>query len=140
MRLFLLLITLIFVSLTGCVERGKSVSKEVPQQQAEKKDVKKAEHYICKNGHKGSDKQGVCPECKVAYTHNQAFHGLAIPKNDIKDPFQSTTSPNTASSPAQNAYGDYHYICPNGHSGGAGSAGNCTTCEAKLTHNQLYHK
>ena len=34
----------------------------------------KVDHYTCSNGHKGSDKQGVCPECNKAYVHNQAFH------------------------------------------------------------------
>lgn len=137
--IFTVLAAVIF-TLSGCVERGKPIKKETQEQQAEKKDIKKITHYICKNGHKGSDKQGICPECNTAYTHNQAFHGLAIPKDGLKDPFNSNTSTQTNNSPAQNAFGDYHYICPNGHSGGSGSADNCTSCNAKLTHNQLYHK
>jgi len=136
----LLVFVIVIFSLSGCVERGKPVKKDDQEQQAVKNNTKKVTHYICNNGHKGSDKQGVCPECNTAYTHNQAFHGLTIPKDRLNDPFNSNSNTQTATTPAQNAFGDYHYICPNGHSGGSGTAGNCTSCKAKLTHNQLYHK
>ena len=128
------------IILTGCVERGKPIKKENKEQQVEKTGVKKIKHYICKNGHEGSDEQGVCTKCNIAFIHNQAYHGLSIPKDAIKDPFQTNTNSSTNSTPAQNIHGDYHYICPNGHAGGSGSAGTCTTCAAKLIHNQLYHK
>ncbi len=137
------LVLIFCMPLNGCVERGKPIKKEVNEQSAKKdakEGTKKIEHYICQNGHKGSHKQGVCPECNIAYTHNQAYHGLNIPKDALKDPFKQGTPTTTSASPAQNAYGDYHYICPNGHSGGSGTAGNCSSCNAKLTHNQLYHK
>ncbi len=136
----LLLIIFLFLGFaTSCVERGKPVEKKTDKTTL-KEGSKKIEHYICKNGHKGSDQQGICPECNVAYTHNQAFHGLSIPTNTLKDPFQSAPNSNQTTAPAQNAYGVYHYVCPNGHPGGAGTAANCTGCNAKLVHNQGYHK
>ena len=128
------------LSMSSCVERGKPIEKEATTTLNKENKTAKIEHYICKNGHKGSDKQGICPECNTAYTHNQAFHGLTIPQNSLKDPFQENNSSNAASAPAQNAYGDYHYTCPNGHAGGSGTAGTCPSCSAKLAHNQLYHR
>ena len=126
--------------LFSCVERGKPIEKAQENTNKQQKKTAKLEHYICKNGHKGSDVQGVCPECKVAYTHNQAFHGLSIPQNSLQDPFQKNNNSNAANTPAQNAYGDYHYTCPNGHAGGSGVAGTCSSCSAKLAHNQNYHR
>ena len=41
--------------------------------------------------------------------------------------------------PAQNAQGIWHYTCPNGHAGGAGSATACGECGATLAHNSAYH-
>ena len=138
--LFLLLSIFIFIS---CVERGKPLQKEEVATEAEADSKKKQiEHYTCPKGHKGADKQGTCSECNSVLVHNQAFHGnnLAIPQPTLNDPFSTSNTNNAAPSPAQNAYGDYHYTCPNGHSGGSGSADNCTACNAKLVHNQLYHK
>ncbi len=135
----ILIVFLFFFLCISCIERGKPTEKESTKR-IEKNGQKKLAHYICPNGHAGSDKQGICPECNTAYQHNQAFHGLNIPQNSLKDPFKSSTGSQTTTSPAQNSYGDYHYICPNGHAGGSGSADNCATCNAKLTHNQLYHK
>ena len=126
--------------ISSCVERGKPIEKKQTTQHNDQKKIAKVEHYICQNGHKGSDKQGICPECNVAYTHNQAWHGLSIPQNSLKDPFQENSNSNAANNPAQNAYGDYHYTCPNGHAGGSGTAGNCASCGTKLAHNQLYHR
>lgn len=41
--------------------------------------------------------------------------------------------------PPQNATGVWHYTCPKGCAGGAGSAIACATCGATLTHNTTYH-
>lgn len=41
--------------------------------------------------------------------------------------------------PAQNAEGVWHYTCPNGCEGGAGTAANCAKCGGPLAHNQAYH-
>ena len=51
----------------------------------------------------------------------------------------ATTPPPTPAEPAQNAQGIWHYTCPNGHAGGAGSATACGECGATLVHNQAYH-
>jgi ribosomal protein S27E len=41
--------------------------------------------------------------------------------------------------PAQNAAGVWHYTCPKGCAGGAGSAVACAKCGTTLAHNQAYH-
>ncbi len=41
--------------------------------------------------------------------------------------------------PAQNAEGVWHYVCPKGCKGGAGSASPCSVCGTVLKHNQAYH-
>ena len=118
------------------MKSGKSSSKETTKTTV-KTDQKKIDHYTCPKGHKGSDKEGVCPDCSSPYVHNQAFHGkqiLTFP------PVVSDTDKNKPA-PAQNAYGDYHYICSNGHiEGNSGASGNCPVCSTKLTHNQSYHR
>ncbi len=90
-------------------------------------------HYICPNNCAGSggDVQGTCPVCGTAYVHNQAYHN------------QTQQTPNPAQSqqpaPAQNAAGEYHYICSAGCGTGAGTQGTCPKCGAPLAHNQAYH-
>ena len=140
MKQFLFLsLTILFLS--SCVERGKPIEKEEVVTETNTK-KKKIDHYTCPKGHKGSDNQGTCSECNSVLVHNQAYHGnnLAVPQPTLKDPFDNSGNATNTPSPAQNAYGDYHYICPNGHAGGTAAGGNCTSCEAKLIHNQLYHK
>ena len=135
-----LVVFIIFLAITSCVERGKPVKKE---SEATKTNTKTVSHYTCPNGHKGSDNQGKCPTCGSVYLHNQAYHGapaLNLPQNAIQDPFQKNSNATNTPSPARNAFGDFHYTCPKGHSGGSGTATNCTTCNTKLAHNQLYHK
>lgn len=132
---------MLFFITTSCVERGKPIDKKETKQTNNKAGKsREIAHYICPNGHEGSDKQGKCNDCKATLLHNQAYHGLNIPKTGVQDPFNSNATKNQAPSPAQNTYGDYHYICPNGHPGGSGSAGKCATCDAKLEHNQNYHR
>ncbi|MBK8568080.1 MAG: hypothetical protein IPN76_33405 [Saprospiraceae bacterium] len=41
--------------------------------------------------------------------------------------------------PAQNAAGVWHYTCPKGCAGGAGSAVACAKCGTTLAHNASYH-
>ena len=84
-------------------------------------------HYICPNGHDGADAQGNCVICGAVLQHNQAFHD------------QPAQQPTQGAEPPQNAAGVWHYICPNGHDGGAGSAVACTQCGATLVHNTAYH-
>ena len=129
------------LTFASCVERGKPIEKVETTTTTNDKSIT---HYVCPKGHAGSDVQGACPECGSVYLHNQAFHGnggLSIPQPALQDPFNTNSTPaNTAPAAAQNAYGDYHYICPNGHPKGAGSASKCTVCDANLVHNQVYHK
>lgn len=49
------------------------------------------------------------------------------------------SAPAKAPEPAQNALGVWHYTCPNGHAGGAGSASACSECGTTLVHNTAYH-
>lgn len=69
-------------------------------------------------------------------------------KDEAKESVEVTNSPtqpnvvtpNVATSePAQNADGVWHYTCGKGCAGGAGTAGNCTTCGGPLAHNKAYH-
>ena len=83
-------------------------------------------HYTCPNGHEGSDAQGSCVVCGATLVHNQAWHN------------QPAQTPTTGE-PPQNAAGVWHYTCPNGHAGGAGSAVACAECGATLVHNTVYH-
>jgi hypothetical protein len=126
---------------SACVERGKPMKKEEAKI-ANSKDKKTIDHYTCPKGHKGSEKQGTCAECGSVLTHNQAFHGtsgVALPKPTLNDPFQ-TNKPAANPGPAQNSFGDYHYVCPTGHPGGSATGTKCTTCQAQLIHNQPYHR
>ncbi len=51
-----------------------------------------------------------------------------------------TTPPATPTpEPAQNATGVWHYTCPKGCEGGAGSAEACAKCGTTLVHNTAYH-
>ena len=51
----------------------------------------------------------------------------------------STTTPPASAEPAQNADGVWHYTCPKGCAGGAGSAIGCPNCGTTLAHNTAYH-
>ena len=99
------------------------------------------QHFICPNHCKGSGgpEAGTCPVCGSEYVHNDAFHkGSPIPEPQMKiDPVTHAAVP-THTEP-QNTRGDYHFICPNGHPGGAGVAGKCSKCGAELVHNQAFH-
>ncbi len=105
----------------------QQTSPTIPQGQTVASNVK---HYICPNNCEGSggDAQGTCPVCGSEYIHNQAFHNQGV-----------TTQTQSVPEPAQNAAGVWHYTCPNGDPGGAGSAVACTKCGATLVHNTAYH-
>jgi len=132
------ILTIIFISILtffSCMKSGNSSSKETTETTVNR-DKKKIDHFTCPNGHKGSDKEGTCPECSSAYLHNQAFHG----KQTLTFPPVVSEADKNKPVPVQNAYGDYHYICSNGHEGGSGTSGNCAVCSTKLIHNQAYHR
>ncbi|MEO0338414.1 MAG: hypothetical protein AAF242_04295 [Bacteroidota bacterium] len=96
-------------------------------------------HYQCMNGcvNSGSSTAGTCPNCGNPFTHNQAWHNL--PQNAPATPTTPTTPTTPGATPAMNAAGVYHYTCPNGCSGGAGSAQACASCGTVLAHNAAYH-
>ena len=136
MRPILPIIFISILTLFSCVESGKS-SKKGTTKSTVKTDKKKIDHYTCPQGHKGSDKKGVCPDCSSLYVPNQAFHGKQV----ITFPPVVSDADKNKPSPPKNVYGDYHYICSNGHKeGGSGISENCAVCSAKLTHNQAYHR
>ena len=117
----------------------------------------------------GGAGEGTCSQCQAALVHNDAFHntpvdagaGSAIPnvatqEQIIPQPsgalspvFQNagTAAPTVgggagapALEPAQNSVGVWHYVCPDGHSGGAGSEQPCGQCGKTLVHNTIYHQ
>lgn len=92
-------------------------------------------HYVCPNGDPGgAGSAGLCPTCNAQLVHNQAYHST----DQSQSPITTTTTPAQNANAAQNAAGEWHYACPNGHAG-AGVAGNCATCGAQLAHNQAFH-
>ncbi|NND08950.1 MAG: hypothetical protein HKN87_21470 [Saprospiraceae bacterium] len=107
------------------------------------------QHYVCPNNCEGSGgpAQANCPVCGSAYEHNQAYHAQqqqSIQTSPITpgSPPATTITPGAnpiTPEPAVNAAGVYHYTCPDGHAGGAGSAAACATCGKTLVHNTAYH-
>jgi len=97
-------------------------------------------HYVCPNGHDGgSGSASPCPICGTVMEHNTVYHSGAGAAT--ADPITTTTSPaaTPTAEPPQNAAGIWHYICPNGHDGGGGSATACSVCGTTLEHNTAYH-
>jgi hypothetical protein len=138
-KCFTLVACLTLFVLTSC--------KDGPQQtQIEEQSATAVPHYICANNCENSNSStaGVCKTCNEPLSHNEAFHAqdflkngpLNVPKYE-SGRNQSTT--NQTPTPAQNSQGIFHYTCPNGCTGGAGSAGKCNVCGNDLEHNQAYH-
>ncbi|MBX2926209.1 MAG: hypothetical protein KF852_00110 [Saprospiraceae bacterium] len=108
-------------------------------------------HYICPKNCAGSggDAAGTCPVCGSEYTHNDAYHnqpapppGAAPAAGPLSDPASPVITPPapTATEPAQNAAGVFHYTCSKGCAGGSGTAGTCAKCGGELAHNAAYHQ
>lgn len=100
-------------------------------------------HYTCPNGHEGgSGSATACAQCGTTLVHNTAYHNTPG-ANTTLDPTGAITPPAPATpatpEPAQNDAGVWHYTCPDGHDGGAGSATACAVCGKTLVHNQFYH-
>ena len=95
-------------------------------------------HYTCPNNcaNGGGDAAGPCPVCGTEMVHNAAYHNQAASPATSPSPTPSTP---VTPEPAQNAAGVWHYTCPSGCEGGAGSAGNCAKCGTALAHNSAYH-
>lgn len=105
-------------------------------------------HYTCPNECEGSgsNQSGTCPVCGTAYVHNAEFHSTQQFQQQQQqqpeaDPLQQQQlQQNQPESSAQNASGEYHYICSAGCEGGAAGAGTCAKCGGELVHNQAYHQ
>ena len=116
----------------------------------------------------GGPAAGTCSQCGATLEHNDAFHNTpaaSAPGSPVTAPTQQVIpQPSGALSPvfqnaggapglggiagggagqlpepAQNAAGVWHYVCPDGHPGGAGSATACSQCGKTLVHNAAYH-
>lgn len=108
------------------------------------------EHFKCPAGHVGggADAAGKCSVCGAELEHNAAYHQqpsqtqptdqskLQPEINPVNTP--ATTPPKTE--PAQNAAGVFHYVCPDGHTGGSATMENCASCGKQLVHNDKYHQ
>ncbi|WP_162919903.1 hypothetical protein [Hanstruepera ponticola] len=97
-------------------------------------------HYTCSNGCAGgAAAAGNCSTCGNALAHNQAYHSNN--NNTANTPATTPTNPAATPTPepSQNSAGVWHYTCGNGCAGGAGSAGNCSSCGGTLAHNSAYH-
>ncbi len=111
-----------------------------------------------------------CANCGTTLVHNTEYHnnsgstpnvttstinpatgtptpGITLGNGSSIQPVNSSGVPGAppapkpkAPEPAQNASGVWHYTCPSGCDGGAGSAVACANCGTTLTHNQLYHQ
>ena len=94
-------------------------------------------HYVCPNGDPGGAGTAIlCATCNTQLVHNQEFHNTTPGDPNAASPI--TANPAAPTNAAQNAAGEYHYACPNGHAG-SGTAGNCATCGSQLAHNQAFH-
>ncbi len=102
-------------------------------------------HFTCPKGCKGGGGAiGPCAKCGATLAHNQAYHGAAtppIPTSGVQTiPTTASGTPTPAKTePAQNAKGVWHFTCPKGCAGGAGSASPCGKCGTVLAHNAGYH-
>lgn len=107
-------------------------------------------HYTCPNGCEGGAGSAVaCAKCGTTLAHNTAYHDTPSTPSTLPNGNANLTpvpSPNAAppapkpAEPAQNAAGIWHYICPSGCAGGAGSAVACSKCGTTLAHNTAYHQ
>ncbi len=99
------------------------------------------QHYTCPNNCEGSGgpSAGTCPVCGTAYVHNQAWHAQQGNSTQVTTSQDQPANITRQPEPAQNAAGVWHYTCPSGCEGGAGSAVACANCGTTLVHNTAYH-
>ena len=103
-------------------------------------------HYTCPKGCEGgAGSATACAKCGTTLAHNQAYHATAgsptaAPISVGGDNQMTPVTPPPTQEPAQNAKGVWHYTCPKGCDGGAGSAIACAKCGSTLAHNTVYHQ
>jgi hypothetical protein len=104
-------------------------------------------HFTCPKGCKGgAGANGPCPKCSTPLVHNQAYHAGATPPPvqavgvNPTVPTTASTQPQQNPEPAQNAKGVWHFTCPKGCAGGAGTTSACAKCGTTLAHNVAYHQ
>lgn len=96
-------------------------------------------HYTCAKGCAGgAGTATACAKCGTTLAHNQAYHGPATTAPGTPGQTVQVPSPGQPE-PAQNAAGVWHYTCPDGCAGGAGSSIACAKCSKQLAHNAAYH-
>ena len=94
-------------------------------------------HYTCAKGCDGGAGSAVnCNTCGDLLVHNQAYHAKAnSTPTSTSIPFMNPPAVESG----KNTAGVWHYTCEKGCEGGAGAAGNCSSCGTTLTHNTAYH-
>lgn len=103
-------------------------------------------HYTCPKGCKGGGgAAGPCAKCGATLAHNAAYHSASTPPGQIAGdtktlPADIKQVPPPKVEPPQNAKGVWHFTCPKGCAGGAGSATACAKCGGTLAHNAAYHQ
>ena len=103
-------------------------------------------HYTCPKGCAGGAGSAVpCPACGTTLAHNTAYHASNTPATTPTTLGSPDITPITppvtpTAEPPQNAAGVWHYTCPAGCAGGAGSAVACSKCGQTLAHNTAYHQ
>ncbi len=97
-------------------------------------------HYTCPKGCEGGAGSAIaCAKCGTMLTHNSKYHPKTEGEGAKAAPAPTQAAPAQKAEPAQNAAGVWHYTCPGGCAGGAGSAVACAKCGKTLTHNGAYH-
>lgn len=102
-------------------------------------------HFVCPNECEGSGGPGkaTCPACGAEYVHNNEYHQYQ--RQQQQNNQAAAINPQTNGQiemqqpSATNAQGEYHFICPEGCEGGAGTKTACANCGADLVHNDAYH-
>ena len=98
-------------------------------------------HYTCPKGCTGGAGSALpCESCGTTLAHNTAYHATSTVDNtSLPAPSVQKNATPPRQEPAQNPAGIWHYTCPNGCAGGAGSAMPCAGCGTTLAHNAGYH-
>ncbi len=123
-------------TVTPNVATPSEVKKPEPAQNA-----KGVWHYTCAKGCAGgAGTAQACAKCGATLVHNKAYHENEAPATKTNPAPGAGTAATPKPEPPQNAKGVWHYTCPDGCAGGAGSATPCAKCGKTLAHNAAYHQ